>query len=84
MWLLQNKNYENKVIGTIKKICKETEVSNKTVIETFRQLEESEALKKIQTGVYWLNPDLIWKGSHSSRAKILLEYYKSNDETDQK
>lgn len=73
-WLLNNKNKENLVIGTQRKIAKSANVSLPVVSETIQLLVKSNFIKPIQDGVYLINPDVIFKGKHSKRMNILLRY----------
>lgn len=79
-WMLKNKNYENKVIATQRKMAKEIGTSVSTITETIKQLIDVDAIKVIQHGVYWLNPELVWKGNYKGRMKVLFEYEKNKDE----
>lgn len=75
-WLLANKDSENKIIGTQRYISESTKVSLPVVNETLKALTKIDAIRKVQTGVFMLNPELVFKGGHSKRMNILLRYTK--------
>ena len=77
-WLLANKDTQNQIIGTQRIIAEKTNVSVPTVNQTIQMLERSNLLKKVQTGVYLLNPEIVFKGSHQKRMSILLRYTKTD------
>lgn len=73
-WLLANKDSENKIIGTQRYISEKAKVSLPVVNETLKSLIAVDAIKKIQSGVFMLNPELVFRGGHSKRMNILLRY----------
>jgi hypothetical protein len=73
-WLLKNRDSENKIIATQRRIAQETGVSLPTVNQTIDSMVQAHAIKQIQRGVLMLNPALIFKGSHSKRMNVLLRY----------
>lgn len=78
-WIIENLNKENQLVMTQRKIADKTGISIKTVSETMRLLQQGEIpfLVKINSGAYQVNPDVIWKGSHTSRMGIVFDYSKS-------
>jgi hypothetical protein len=42
---------------------------------------EHDVIRLVQQGVYQLNPDVIWKGSHGKRKRVLLDYGKSEEKS---
>lgn len=75
-WILANKDSENKIIGTQRYIAEQTKVSLPVVNDTLKALTKIDAIRKVQTGVFMLNPELIFKGGHAKRMNILLRYTK--------
>ena len=75
-WIIDNLNKENQFIGTFKKMADETGLSEYTVIMTMRELQKGNPpfLKKLQSGVYQVNPDILYKGSHKSRMGVIYEF----------
>ena len=75
-WIIDNLNSENQFIGTFKKMAEETGLSEYTVIMTMRQLQRGKTsfLKKLQSGVYQINPDILYKGSHKGRMGVVYQF----------
>lgn len=75
-WILENINKENQLIMTQRVIAKQSGASLSTVRRTIKALMESHPpfLVKINSGAYKINPDIIWKGSHSSRMGQVFIY----------
>ena len=78
-WLLSNKNSQNQIIGTQRAIAEKTDVSTPVVTETIGMLIQSNLLKKVQGGVYMLNPDILFKGGNRQRLNILMKYKQINE-----
>ena len=81
-FMLSNRDYDNRVFGTQRAIAKATGLSLHTVSSTLKALESADALKRVQSGLYQLNPDLVFKGGHSARMSVLLEYSKIDEQMD--
>lgn len=81
-YLLKHKDNKNIVIASQRKIAEITSISVRLVNETIQALVKVNAIITVQQGVYQLNPDIIFKGRHNSRMKILLDY--SNAKVEQK
>lgn len=79
-YLLKQKDYKNTVISSQRKIATELKISTKVVNETIKSLISVDAISMVQQGVYQLNPDIIFKGKHSQRMKILLDYNQTKKE----
>lgn len=79
MWLLDNADAYNRVIGTTRTLAEETKISQKTVVETLQALEKKDIIRR-QTGVITLNPDVIFKGGTSARMDILIRYHNMKDD----
>ena len=76
-WLLENRNPKNNEVSTTQRIVSDTmNVSLQTVSDTFKALQDANALKKVRNGLYLLNPDIIWVGGNDDRMDILLTYKK--------
>jgi hypothetical protein len=75
-WLLDNKNSDNHIIGTQRSIAEMANVSTPIVNETLRLLTSINAIRKVNSGVYQLNPDVIFKGGYQKRMNILLQFEK--------
>jgi len=77
--LLELKNKENIVITTHKKLMELTKVSRPIISETLKLLVESNFLVKKQTGVYIINPQMLFNGGQSARLNVLYEYTNSKE-----
>ena len=49
-------------------------IGNQTVRQTLDALLENDFLRKVQVGVYMVNPNMIFKGSHNGRMNVLIRY----------
>lgn len=79
-WILENLNSENQLIMTQRAIAKELNVAVRTVNETIKALVESDFLRKQQSGVYQVNPDMLFKGGKNKRMNVLLKYKELSEE----
>ena len=75
-WIIDNLDKENQIIMTQRAIAKATNMSTQTVNKTMKALCEGNPafLQKINSGAYRVNPDVLFKGSHSTRMGICYEY----------
>lgn len=75
-WIIENLNKENQLVMTQRAIAQKSGMSIDTVRRTMKALQDGESpfLVKINGGAYMVNPDVIWKGSHSSRMGIVFDY----------
>ena len=71
-WVIENLDENNLLIATQRRISKEMGISLSTVSYTMTALQEGSVpfLTQIQQGVYKVNPEIIFKGSHSKRMGI--------------
>lgn len=75
MYLLEQKDYNNKVTLTVREISDETGVSSRTIIRTLKALEEHDIIQR-KTGVIQFNPSVIFKGNYNQRMGVLIQYNK--------
>jgi len=75
-WIIENLDKENKLIMTQRIIAEKSGMSLNTVVKTMQALQQGEPafLQKINSGAYRVNPEVIFKGSHSNRMGICFEY----------
>lgn len=73
-WFISERDHKNLVIGTYPKIAESVGCSQDSVKVTMKILLNAGVISKVQTGVYRVNPDLVWRGNHGRRQAILLEY----------
>ena len=74
-YILETMNTDNIFIGTQRAIAEQTGTSLETVNITMQMLLEADVLKKQQNGVYFINPEVIFKGGTNKRMDILYQYY---------
>lgn len=73
-WIIQNLNKENQLVMTQRQIAEKSGISLKTVSVTMRALLESNFLRKINSGAYCVNPDVLFKGTRTGRMNVLIQY----------
>lgn len=78
-WIIDNLDKENQLIMTQRSIAEASGMSLQTVSRTLKALCEAPEgspafLQKINSGAYRVNPDVLFKGSHSNRMGICYEY----------
>lgn len=82
-FILENLNSENMLLMTLREIADKTEISYKTVADTFKALQESNFLKKVRSGTYQVNPDVIFKGGKDNRLNVLIKYRSIGSESNE-
>lgn len=75
-WIIDHLDKENKLVMTQRAIAEESGMSLQTVSRTLKALCEGEPsfLQKLHSGAYRVNPEVMFKGSHSNRMGICFEY----------
>lgn len=71
----------NQIIKTQREIAQETGISRATITDTLKALEEHDIIRR-KTGVLFLNPNVVFKGAHNSRMRVLLEYQHHGQQAD--
>lgn len=83
IYIVENTNQStNMFVGTYKKISKDTGCSSTTIARIMKKLQENNFIKKVQNGVWLVNPNILMKGNDTKR-QILLSYYESEEPIDQ-
>lgn len=83
IYIVENTNQANNLfIGTYKKIAKDIGCSEATIAKILKKLQENNFVKKVQNGVWVVNPNILMKGNDTKR-QILLSYYESDEPIDQ-
>lgn len=83
VYIAENTNPSNNTfIGTYAKISKDVGVSSRTIAKIMKKLQENNFIKKVQNGVWLVNPNILMKGSDHKR-QILLSYYESDEPVDE-
>lgn len=89
-WIIDNLNKENQLIMTQRVIAEKSGISLQTVSRTMKLLCEPTNedtipfLQKINSGAYRVNPDVLFKGSHSNRMGVCYEYVKTDSQNKEK
>lgn len=79
IYIVENTSQSNNMfIGTYTKIGKDVGVCRQTIATIMKKLQENNFIKKVQNGVWLVNPNILMKGNDTKR-QILLSYYQ-NDE----
>jgi DNA-binding transcriptional regulator YhcF (GntR family) len=74
----------NAVIRTVAELAEETGMNRNTVSLTLQILQRHGVVTR-KTGVVFISPNVIFRGSHSNRMRVLIEYQnvqKNQDETE--
>lgn len=79
IYIVENTNQTtNLFIGTYDKIAKDVGVSRPTIARIMKKLQENNFIKKVQNGLWLVNPNILMKGNDTKR-QILLSYYESEE-----
>lgn len=79
IYIVENTNQANNMfIGTYKKIAEDVGCSSATIASIMKKLQENNFIKKVQNGVWLVNPNILMKGNDTKR-QILLSYYESEE-----
>lgn len=65
---------DNRFIATYHDIMKDIGCCRQTVAVTFGRLQEADFMKKVQAGVWLVNPNILVKGNDRKREMLLSEY----------
>jgi firmicute plasmid replication protein len=78
IYIAENTNASNNLfIGTYKKINKDLGVAESTIARIMKKLQSNNFIKKVQNGVWLVNPNIIMKGNDHKR-QILLSYFEND------
>lgn len=79
VYICDNTNQSNNLfIGTYSKIAKDVGVCRQTIAVIMKKLQKNNFIKKVQNGVWLVNPNILMKGNDTKR-QILLSYYQSKE-----
>lgn len=82
IYIVENTNQSNNMfIGTYTKIGQDVGVCRQTIATIMKKLQENNFIKKVQNGVWLVNPNILMKGNDTKR-QILLSYYESEEPID--
>ena len=78
IYIVENTEQANNTfIGTYTKIAKDVGVSRPTIATIMKKLQANNFIKKVQNGVWIVNPNILMRGNDNKR-QILLSYYNSD------
>lgn len=79
IYIVENTQQANNTfIGTYAKIADDVGVCRQTIATIMKKLQENNFIKKIQNGVWLVNPNILMRGNDTKR-QILLSYYQSDN-----
>lgn len=83
IYIVENTNPStNTFIGTYKKIAKDLGVTDPTISKIMKKLQANGFIKRVQNGVWFVNPNILMKGNDQKR-QILLSYYEAENPIDE-
>lgn len=74
MWIIDHLNKENQLLCTMREMSELNQMSLETVRITIKLLQEADFLRKIRSGTYVVNPNVVFKGTRTARLNILHQY----------
>ncbi len=76
MYLISKRERSNNaVIKTTRELAEETGISRNTILQTLKILEGHGIIWR-KTGVIFVSPNVIFRGSHQKRMRVILDYGK--------
>jgi hypothetical protein len=72
--LLCNLDFNNHFTGTARKVANAVNTTERTVQSTFKVMFAKDVMRKVQNGVYMINPTLLAKGDDNKRGRLILYY----------
>lgn len=83
IYIVENTNQStNLFIGTYAKISEDVGVCRQTIATIMKKLQENNFIKKVQNGLWLVNPNILMKGNDTKR-QILMSYYESDSPIDE-
>jgi DNA-binding Lrp family transcriptional regulator len=80
-YLFKNRIVSHNIVPkTVQDIANETGISYPTVLDTIKILEKNGLIKR-KTGKIYLDPGMIFKGTHDNRMRIMFEFRNINTNT---
>ena len=71
---------DNMFVGTYKKISQAVGVSEPTIASIMKKLQEIRILRRVQNGVWQINPQVIVRGSESKRKALITMFENCSEE----
>lgn len=83
IYIVENTNQSNNMfVGTYDKIANDVGVCRQTIAKIMKKLQDNNFIKRVQNGVWLVNPNILMKGNDQKR-QILLSYYESDKPIDE-
>ncbi len=73
-WIIEHLNRENQLVYTQRQMAEATGLSRDTVRLTMASLVKSDFLRRINTGCYMVNPNIVFKGTVGARMGLVFDY----------
>lgn len=73
-WIIDHIDKNNMLVATQRSLSEQIGVSYQTVSTTIKILLDADFLRKVQSGVYMVNPDVVFKGTRQKRLNVLNQY----------
>ena len=77
VWMIKNKDPNNRIIGTVRSIAEAVGVTHPTVTEVLKKLREKNFIHRVQNGVYMLSPHILSYGG--KKGIILMREWRDYD-----
>lgn len=76
IYILQNTHPStNYFVGTYAQIATKVNVSEPTIAKIMKKFQNANFIKKVQRGVWCINPNVLVKGDDNKRERLLEKYY---------
>lgn len=83
IYIAENTNPSNNIfLGTYDKIASDVNVSRPTIAKIMKKLQSNGFIKKVQSGAWIVNPNILMRGNDTKR-QILLSYYNTDEPINQ-
>lgn len=74
--------HTNTLMMSQRDIAKESNVSYAIVNQTIKVLKDADFIQEVVRGVYRVNPNVLFKGSHNGRMNVLYQYETTKTSSD--
>lgn len=80
-WIIDHLDSENKLCYTFQQMAEKTGLHYDTVVKTMKMLQNGNPpfLKKLHSGLYVVNPSILYKGTHKSRMGVVYQFGELTD-----
>ena len=77
-WVIDHLNRENQLLATLREMATQIGCSYQTVAVTMKILQDADFLRRLHSGVYMVNPDIVFRGSRNQRIALCTEYHSAD------